>query len=655
MAGGVALEFESRRNRTPVSLRRAGTEQIFMCGIAGKVYLDGQTPVAAELIQRMTDVIAHRGPDGQGQHVSGPVGLGHRRLSIIDLSPLGAQPMCNEDGSVWIVFNGEIYNYPELREELLGRGHQFRSGTDTEVIIHLFEEYGVNCLARLRGMFAFAIWDEKQKSLFIARDRVGIKPLYYTTADGAVVFGSEVKSLLVDPQVARGVNRAAVDGFLSNFYVPGEDTIFAGVQKLPPGHYLLIKDGRVAKQQYWELRYDVSQRWASMEVAAEALSDLLRRRVKDHMISDVPVGFLASGGVDSTALLSYAIEQTDKKISTFTVGFDSKEFADERPYARMAAQKFGTSHHDISMTAEDFRSFLPGYIWHMEEPVCEPPAIALYYVSKLARQHVTVLLSGEGGDEAFGGYPEYKNFLVLERFKSAVGPLRGLAATGVGLIGRTNKFRRAARYADLMRVPLHDYYFSRVASPFTHFNRLKADLYSAEFAQSARGWSPNAYSQKLMKAVGDRDRLNQMLFVDTKTWLPDDLLIKADKITMANSLELRVPFLDHEVLEFAAALPTEYKVRGRETKRVLKQAFAGRVPTEILTRKKTGFPVPYGRWLQRELRDYLHDTLLSQRALNRGYFQRAGVERLLRAEGDHAAEKFCLLVLELWHQRFVDL
>ncbi len=626
-----------------------------MCGIAGKIFLDGQTPVDAELIQRMTDVIAHRGPDGQGKHVSGPVGLGHRRLSIIDLSPLGAQPMCNEDATVWIVFNGEIYNYQELREDLLARGHKFRSGTDTEVIIHLFEEYGVECLARLRGMFAFAIWDERQKSLFIARDRVGIKPLYYATGGGALWFGSEVKSLLIDPQVKRAVNPEAVDCFLSNFYVPGEQTLFAGVQKLPPGHFLLIQDGKIQKQQYWELRYQPTNHWASMDAAAEALSDLLRRRVKDHMISDVPVGFLASGGVDSTALLSYAIEQTDKKISTFTVGFDSKEFADERPYARLAAQKFGTAHHDISMSADDFRNFLPGYIWHMEEPVCEPPAIALYYVSKLARQHVTVLLSGEGGDEAFGGYPEYKNFLMLERFKSAVGPLRGLAATGVEWLGRTNKFRRAARYADLMRVSFKDYYFSRVSSPFTHFNQLKPSLYSDQFAHAARQWSPHRWSQDLIRTTNGQHVLNQMLFVDTKTWLPDDLLIKADKITMANSLELRVPFLDHEVLEFAAALPTDFKVKGRETKRVLKRAFAGRVPEEILTRKKTGFPVPYGRWLNRELRDYLHDTLLSQRAMDRGYFRREAVERVLANEaGDKAAEKFCLLVLELWHQRFVD-
>lgn len=602
----------------------------------------------------MTDVISHRGPDGEGQRVFGPAGLGHRRLSIIDLSPLGAQPMCNEDGSVWIAFNGEIYNYQELRDRLIARGHTFRSGTDTEVIIHLYEEHGVDCLKHLRGMFAFAIWDERQRAMFIARDRVGIKPLYFTVAGGALIFGSEVKSLLVDPVVRRAVNPAAVKLFLSNYFTPGEETVFEGIKKLLPGHSIFIKDGKIAQNQYWELSYEPSNRWASMDDAAGELNDLLRRRVVDHMISDVPVGFLASGGVDSTALLSYAVERTDKKISTFTVGFDSSEFADERPFARMASQKFGTSHYDMTMTAADFRDFLPGYIWHMEEPVCEPPAIALYYISKLAREHVTVLLSGEGGDEAFGGYPEYKNFLALEKFKSIAGPLRGLAAMGVAGLGSLNKFRRILRYADLMRVPLAEYYFSRVGSPFEGFNKLRPTLFTDDFLRGQSATSGGDYSRGLFAKVSGDQLLNQMLFVDTKTWLPDDLLIKADKITMANSLELRVPFLDHEVLEFAATLPTDFKVKGRETKRVLKQAFSGRVPTEILTRKKTGFPVPYGRWLSRELKGFLADNLLSQRAVERGYFKRNAVEKLLADKDRGAAEKFSMLVLELWHQKFID-
>jgi asparagine synthase (glutamine-hydrolysing) len=627
-----------------------------MCGIAGKLNLDGQTPVDPGLIQRMTDVIAHRGPDGAGMHVSGPVGLGHRRLAIIDLRPVGAQPMGNEDGSVWIVFNGEIYNYVGLRDRLVQRGHAFKSLTDTEVIIHLYEEYGVDCLAQLRGMFAFAIWDGRKRALFLARDRVGIKPLYYTTAGGALLFGSEIKSLLADPAVAREVNGEALDCFLTYLYSPCEETLFRGIYKLPPAHYLLVQDGRVTRKQYWELCYSPSENKRSLDEAAAELGDLLKRRVKDHMISDVPVGFLASGGIDSTALLSYAVEETDRKIQTFTVGFAGAEFADERPYARLAAQRFGTEHYDITLSAEDFRRFLPGYIWHMEEPVCEPPAIALYYVSKLARNHVTVLLSGEGGDEAFGGYPEYRNYLMLEQFKSLAGPLRGMAASLLAGAGWFKKFRRVRRYAPMMKVPLADYYHSRVSSPFERFNPLKPTLYTAQFAQRVRSCHADECARRHFETVDGQPLLNQMLFVDTKTWLPDDLLIKADKMTMAASLELRVPFLDHEVLEFAATLPPAYKVKGFNTKRVLKKAFQGRVPEAILTRKKTGFPVPFGTWLSRELRDYVADTLLSQRAISRGYFRRESVERVLSANGDSAssAQKFSLLVLELWHQSFLD-
>jgi asparagine synthase (glutamine-hydrolysing) len=627
-----------------------------MCGIAGKLNLDGQTPVDPGLIQRMTDVIAHRGPDGAGMHLSGPVGLGHRRLAILDLRPVGAQPMGNEDGTVWIVFNGEIYNYVELRERLVQRGHVFQSLTDTEVIIHLYEEYGVDCLAQLRGMFAFAIWDGNKRALFLARDRVGIKPLYYTTAGGALLFGSEIKSLLADPAVTREVDFEAVDCFLTYLYSPGEATLFRGIYKLPPAHYLLVQDGQVTRKQYWELRYQPSDRWRSLDEAAGALGDLLKRRVKDHMISDVPVGFLASGGIDSTALLSYAVEETGQQIKTFTVGFTGAGFADERPYARQAAKQFGTDHYDLSLSAEDFRRFLPGYVWHMEEPVCEPPAIALYYVSKLARDHVTVLLSGEGGDEAFGGYPEYRNFLMLEQFKSLAGPLRGAAAALLAGAGRFKPFRRVRRYAPMMKVPLADYYHSRVSSPFERFNPLKPALYTAQFAQRVGSCHADDCARRHLAAVDGQPLLNQMLFVDTKTWLPDDLLIKADKMTMAASLELRVPFLDHEVLEFAATLPPDYKVKGFHTKRVLKQAFQGRVPETILNRKKTGFPVPFGTWLNRELRDYVADTLLSQRAISRGYFRRASVERLVAANGDSAssAQKFSLLVLELWHQRFMD-
>lgn len=626
-----------------------------MCGIAGKLYLDGERPVDPDRVQRMMDVIAHRGPDGDGKYVVGPVGLGHRRLSIIDLST-GGQPICNEDGSVWITFNGEIYNYQELRRGLVQRGHSFRSDSDTEVIVHLWEDYGIQCVEHLQGMFAFGIWDVRQKSLFLARDRVGIKPVYYCQTEKALIFASEIKALLVDPDVQRTISPASIDRFLTYLYLPGNRTLFEHVRKLEPGHYLLCRNGSVVIKQYWDLSFDERSEWANIDEAAEALNSLLRETVKSHMISDVPVGFLASGGVDSTALLSYAVEETDTPIQTFTVGF-SGGVIDERPYARLASKRFGTSHHEISVSAQDFRAFLPHYVWHMEEPVCEPPGIALYYVSKMAREHVKVLLSGEGGDEAFGGYPEYKNYVAFERGKRMTRPVQGLTRMVLGLAARTTSLKRLRKYAAFVDLNLQDYYYSRVTSPDDYFNTHKPWLYSAQFAAAVNGSGASEVTKRLFRQTANQHPLNRMLYVDTKTWLPDDLLIKADKITMATSLELRVPFLDHKVLEFAARLPIGFKVRGRETKRVLKRAFRHRLPAEILTRKKAGFPVPYGMWLTSDLREMVMDTVLSGKALSRDYFRRQAIEAALSPGAPQSAcsrEIFSLLILELWHCQFAD-
>jgi asparagine synthase (glutamine-hydrolysing) len=627
-----------------------------MCGIAGKVYLDGDRAASQQLVQAMIDIIAHRGPDGQGTYVDGPASLGHRRLSIIDLRPTGAQPMCNEDRTVWITFNGEIYNYQSLREQLISQGHVFRSESDTETIVHLWEQHGVDCVQHLRGMFAFAIWDTRQRALFVARDRVGIKPLYYCRTPKALMFASELKALLVDPEVPRRMDPEVIDRFLTYFYVPGSDTLFADIKKLDPGHYLLAKDGRVITKQYWDLEYKRGE-WKSIDEASEALSALLRQTVADHMISDVPVGFLASGGVDSTALLSYAVEQTATPIQTFTVGFDDPRVVDERPYARLASKTFGTVHHEITVSANDFGEFLPSYVWHMEEPVCEPPAIALYYVSKLARDHVKVLLSGEGGDEAFGGYPEYKNYLAFEQMKRWCGPFRRPAGAVLDAVGRAAGSDRLDKYRAFVNRELPEYFYSRVSSPETYFNRTKATLYAPDFRAALRAGHSAQTTLDLFDRAPTGHLLNRMLYVDTKSWLPDDLLVKADKMTMATSLELRVPFLDHKVLEFAASLPPDYKVKGRQSKRVLKKTFAGRVPEKILTRRKAGFPVPYGRWLANDLRELVNDTVLSSRAVGRGYFRRAAIADVVQrgtAAGGASTELFALLVLELWHQRFAD-
>jgi asparagine synthase (glutamine-hydrolysing) len=627
-----------------------------MCGICGKLYYDPMTEVSPDLLRRMMDVISHRGPDGEGKYLSGPVGLGHRRLAIIDLNT-GAQPMTNEDGTVWIVFNGEIYNFPELRRELLAKGHIFSSTTDTEVIIHLYEEYGVDCLARLRGMFAFALWDKKERTLFIARDRVGIKPVYYADTGAALLFASEIKSLLVDPDLRREVDPQMVDRFLTFLYPAGRETLFKGILKLAPGHYLLAKNGKVVCRKYWDLYFKRDESLTNFDDTASTLHAMVSNTVKDHMISDVPVGVLLSGGVDSTAILSCAVQETQKKIKTFTVGFEGEDFADERPFARLAAERFGTDHHEITLSPEQFSSFLPSYVWHMEEPVCEAPAIALYYVSKLARQHVKVLLSGEGGDEAFGGYSNYRNLLLLEKVKSMAGPLKGALSHCLNGASRINGFGRVKKYADLIKPDLADYYYSRTASPFSYFSRHRNELYTENFLGATEVERSTEVIRELFQNVASRPLLDQMLYVDTKTWLPDDLLIKADKITMANSVELRVPLLDHLVLEFAASLPPDYKVKGLATKRIFKQAFASEIPKPILQRKKTGFPVPLRKWLQHDLRDYAHDILLSAPASNRGYFKRTEMEKLLKQGGDDAAptkEIFSLLTLELWHREFMD-
>lgn len=604
----------------------------------------------------MLDAIAHRGPDAEGIHLDGYVGLGHRRLSIIDLSS-GAQPMCNEDGKVWIVFNGEIYNFQELRKRLVAQGHKFKSHCDTEVILHLYEELGEDCVRELRGMFAFAIWDAVRGRLFVARDRVGIKPLYYAVTKEGFYFGSELKAIIADGGIKREVNRGAIRRFLSFNYVPGAETLLKGIVKLLPGHCLTVEGGKVGVRRYWDLKF-TRERWErSMEEAVEELQGLLNETVRGHMISDVPVGVLLSGGVDSSAILSMATGNTDKKVRTFTVGFNGGGVVDERPFARLSAERFGTEHHEVTISAEDFSNFLPAYVRHMEEPVCEPPAVALYYVSKLARGHVKVLLSGEGGDEAFGGYPNYPNMMQLQGIGRAAGVLARPMGAGASLAGKLLKEKRLVRYGSALGRPLGSQYFSRTAGPTSFFNCEGENFFTDEFSAGTAGVSAEGLVGELLERVKEEPWLNQMLYVDSMTWLPDDLLVKADKITMANSLELRVPLLDHMVLEFAASLAPELKVKGKETKRVLKQAFAGILPAEVIHRKKAGFPVPYELWMRYELKGQIEGVLLSERALGRGYFRKSEVQRLLEANARHgkfSKEVFSLLVLELWHREFLD-
>ena len=625
-----------------------------MCGICGKLNFDPLQAVDSSLIEQMTAVIEHRGPDGTGVYRDGPVGLGHRRLSIIDLST-GDQPMCGEDRTVWVVFNGEIYNYVELRNDLEARGHRFKSTSDTEVIVHLYEEFGPASVSKLSGMFAFALWDTRREQLLLARDRVGIKPLYYTNTGRALVFGSEIKSLLCDPDVERRINLRAIDRFLTYYYGPGNETPFEGIYKLEPGQYLTVSHGHVKFEHYWDLRFTSEENRRTFPEAVRDLQELLRTSVKDHLISDVPVGVLLSGGVDSTGVLRYAAEASREPLHTFTIGFSGEGFADERPYARLAAERYGTRHQEISLTAQDFLGFLPQYVWHMEEPVCEPPAVALYYVTRLARQSgVKVLLSGEGGDEAFGGYQNYRNLLFFERAKATFGPVKPILRSSIRAAAQFG-WNRVKPYGNLIDPPLSNYYLSRTATPETPFNRLKRSLYRADFAAALGSHHSNDPTGLLFAKIQGRPLLDQMLYVDTKTWLPDDLLVKADKMTMATSVELRVPLLDSRILEFAASLPQSYKLRGWTGKRILKAALRSSVPQEILDRRKTGFPVPYDRWLRADLKEFVRDTVQSPSARLTDYFQAGVVRGLVDAffrNGTGSKEVFCLLVLEMWLGRF---
>jgi asparagine synthase (glutamine-hydrolysing) len=627
-----------------------------MCGICGKLVFGSEAAVSPALVKAMADTMYHRGPDDEGFYVSGPIGLGFRRLSIIDLQS-GHQPVPNEDGTIQIIFNGEIYNYQELRALLLSKGHVFKTQSDTEVIVHLYEELGPQCLEKLRGMFAFAIWNENTKTLFLARDRVGIKPLYYCLTETSLLFASEIKAILADPSIGRDIAPEMIDRFLTFLYVPGEETLLKGIRKLAPGHYLLIRDGKAVIEQYWDLRFAEPSRRQSLKDAEAELLSLLAEAVELHMIADVPVGVLLSGGVDSTGILSFAVDGTDKEISSFTVGFSGGEVADERPYARLAAERFGTQHHDMTISAKDFVAFLPQYVWHMEEPVCEPPAIALYYVSKLARNYVKVLLSGEGGDEAFAGYSNYRNLVWLERVKRGLSPLNGTVARGLSFADSLFHLPRVAKYVPLMNDHFPDYYYSRTSNPHRFTGNRLGKVYSTDFAQAIDREHTLEPLRELQAHVRGQNTLDAMLYIDTKTWLPDELLIKADKMTMANSVELRVPLLDHRVLEFAASLPPSFKLKGFSLKYILKKVLSQKIPKEICDRKKTGFPVPYESWLRNDLKDVIWGVLTDRRTINRGYFRRGEIEGLLRANSNganYSKEIFSLLNLELWQRIFLE-
>jgi asparagine synthase (glutamine-hydrolysing) len=621
-----------------------------MCGICGVFNAQSSEPVSQQLIERMTGSISHRGPDDSGAYLDGPVGLGFARLSIIDLSG-GHQPMSNETGDVWLVFNGEIWNYKELRKELLEKGHQFRTNSDTETIIHAYEEYGVDCVSRLHGMFGFAIWDAPRRRLLLARDRAGKKPLYYTRVNGSVIFASEIKALLFHPDVKRQADPQALADFLSVRYVPGPATLFANIYKVLPGHWLLCENDTVREECYWDYTFSRTEQ-RPIEEYIQGIRQHVHRAVEERMIADVPVGALLSGGVDSSIVTGTMSQLTNQPVQTFAVGFDVEGYS-ELPYARLVADHFSTQHHELVVKYSDLSQYWPLLTWHRDEPVSEPSDLGVYLISKLARRHVKVVLSGEGGDELFAGYPKYVIDWMARYYHILPTPLRDKVIMPLldQLPYSMRKLKTAARNLS-QPIP------QRWMNWFGIFNgQLKENILSESIKASIDTDSSRVFRRWLEKNP-QRDNLSSMLYLDTKIWLPDNLLMKGDKMTMAASLEARMPLLDYKLTGYAASIPSNVKVRPFQAKYLLKRSFADFLPKPILTRKKMGFNVPTGTWFREGQPNLITRLLLSERARSRGYLNDAFVASLLRdhLEGrtNYQNQLFILASLELWFRVFID-
>jgi asparagine synthase (glutamine-hydrolysing) len=605
----------------------------------------------------MIDAQAHRGPDDWGVWSDEYCALGHRRLSIIDLSEAGRGPMSNSDGSVQITFNGEIYNFRQLRRELETYGYRFRTGTDTEAIIYAYERWGESCLGRLRGMFAFGVWDRNRRRLFLARDRVGKKPLFYAQFGDHFRFASELQGILADREVPREPCPQALDDYLTYGYVPAPHTAFRGIFKLPPAHYLTLdlKPSGFEKlvERYWSLNYQPKLRLSEQE-ACEALREKLTEAVRLRMISDVPLGAFLSGGIDSGIVVGLMAGLSDAKVKTFSIGFKEAAY-NELDHARRIAATWGTDHHEFVVEA-DALAILPKLVRHFGEPYADSSAIPTFYVSQMTRRHVTVALSGDGGDESFAGYERYLGNYLAERLRSIPGAhqaARRLSRLIPDSINPKSRLRQARRFLSVAARPMPE----RYARWLTFFHdETKPQLYSPEFAAELND-GRDGWLRSLFGELPILDPFDAAMAVDVSSYLPYDLLVKVDITSMATGLEARSPFLDHEVMELAAALPVEIKVGNRKLKYLLKRAFADLLPPENLNRRKMGFGVPVGQWFRGPLGELLGDALLSEQSLKRGYFREAEVRRLvdqhLAGRADYSFQLWSLVMLELWHRELI--
>jgi len=630
-----------------------------MCGINGIAFSSrsGRT-VSRATLEAMRDVITHRGPDEEGIFIDRNVGLGHRRLSIVDVAS-GHQPMTNEDASLHITYNGEIYNHADYRESLEANGHVYQTHCDTETILHLYEEHGSACVDYLRGMFAFAIWDQRKQELFIARDRLGVKPLYYVhTDDGSLYFASEIKALLEARAVKPEINYAVLSDYLANHSPSGEETLFQGVKRLLPGHVLTWRDGEVSIRRYWDVDFSKAAPVRNEKTYINDWSELFRESVRLRLMADVPLGMFLSGGIDSSAIAAVMSGMVSEPIKTFSVAFAERE-ANELEYARLVAEAYKTNHHEIVVTPEQFFAALPRLVWHEDEPLAHPSSVALYFVSHLASKHVKVVLTGEGSDEMLAGYGRYRRTLLnlsLGRRYHKLTPsiARETIRNQIEQRMPEGRLRQKLMRTFLVLSPeLESIYFDNFAvfpAP------MQQHLLTRETRERIRSIDPYAELRRLLVRTKDLSLLDGLLYADIKTYL-HELLMKQDQMSMATSIESRVPFLDHKLVEFTASMPDTMKLRGNTTKYVLRESMKGVLPERILSRSKMGFPVPIGSWFRGQFKSIIDEYVLSDRALARGIFAPdfvRGVVARHQAGEDHAERLWALLNFEIWLRRFFD-
>jgi asparagine synthase (glutamine-hydrolysing) len=626
-----------------------------MCGIVGKI-TDRARAVDPDQLTRMCAALEHRGPDSRGLHVEGRVGLGIQRLRVIDLEH-GDQPIYNEDRTIAVVLNGEIYNYRETRAELQRRGHEFRTNGDTEVIVHLYEEHGPDCVRFLHGMFAFALWDGRREQLVLARDRVGKKPLFYSHRGESLSFASELVALMQDEEIPREVDHQAIDCFLSYQYVPAPLSAFRAVRKLPPASTMIFRDGEARIERYWRLDYSQKRTVADRSELLEEIREHIRRAVRRRLIADVPLGAFLSGGVDSSAVVAAMARESSGSVKTFSIGFENESF-NEVEYARTVARQYGTDHHEFVVKPEAIE-MVPKLVRHYGEPFADSSAIPSFYLSELARRHVTVALNGDGGDESFAGYGRYLGHPMARRLEAMPSPARRAVVEIGSRLPKSYRDRSFVARAKRLAESLSLAPWQRYARDMSFFNAVERELLYTDEYKDVIGDSlaPGVIRGPWEEASGD-ERTDILLEVDVETYLPGDLLVKIDIATMAYSLEARSPFLDHELMEFAASLPADLKLDGLEKKAVLRDALRDWLPGDILDRPKMGFGVPIIDWFRTDLREYVQEVLLDREARGRGYFDegyvRGLVERHLAAVEDNSSKIWALLMLELWHRMFID-